>query len=38
VEIHVDGGRLPMTVDGVARPPVSDLTVTVIPGALRLVL
>jgi diacylglycerol kinase family enzyme len=38
VEVHVEGGRLPLTIDGVAREPVSDLTVTVIPGALRLAL
>ena len=38
VEIHVEGGRLPLTIDGVAHGSVSELTVTVIPGALRLVL
>jgi hypothetical protein len=38
VEVHVDGRRLPLTIDGVAEEAVSDLTVTVIPGALRLVL
>ena len=38
VEIHVQGGRLPLTIDGVAHEPVADLTVTLIPGALRLML
>jgi hypothetical protein len=38
VEIHVEGGRMPLTIDGVDRGPVSDLTVGVIPTALRLVL
>lgn len=38
VEIHVEDGRLPLTIDGVARDSVSHLTVAVIPGALRLVL
>jgi hypothetical protein len=36
VEVHIEGGELPMTVDGVVVGSVSDLTVTVIPGALRL--
>jgi diacylglycerol kinase family enzyme len=38
VEIHVEGGRLPLEIDGVARGSVSEVTVTVIPAALRLVL
>jgi hypothetical protein len=38
VEVHVEGGELPMTIDGVARGSVSDLTVEVVPGALRLAL
>ena len=38
VEIHVEDGRLPLTIDGVAHEPVADLTVTLIPGALRLML
>jgi diacylglycerol kinase family enzyme len=38
VEIHVESGRLPLTVDGIARGDVADLSVKVIPGALRLVL
>jgi hypothetical protein len=38
VEIHVQGGRLPLTIDGVAHASVADLTVTLIPGALRLML
>jgi diacylglycerol kinase family enzyme len=38
VELHVERGRLPLAIDGVGHEPVSDLTVEVIPGALRLVL
>lgn len=38
VEVHVEGGRLPLTIDGVGHAPVSDLAVSVIPGALRLAL
>jgi diacylglycerol kinase family enzyme len=38
VEIHVEGGRMPLTVDGVARGSVSEVTAAVIPAALRLVL
>lgn len=38
VEIHVQGGRLPLTIDGVVHEAVADLTVTLIPGALRLML
>lgn len=38
VEIHVRDGRLPLTIDGLAHDPVADLTVTLIPGALRLML
>lgn len=38
VEIHVDGGPLALAIDGVAREPVTDLAVRVLPAALRLVL
>ncbi len=38
VEIHVGDGRLPLTVDGVRHDSVSELTVRVIPAALRVVL
>ncbi len=38
VEVHVAGGRLPLVIDGVTHPPVADLTVRLIPGALRLLL
>jgi diacylglycerol kinase family enzyme len=38
VEIHVEGRPVPLTIDGVDRGSVSDLTVGVIPAALRLVL
>ncbi len=38
VEIHVERGRLPVLIDGIAHEPVADLTVDVIAGALRLVL
>jgi YegS C-terminal NAD kinase beta sandwich-like domain len=38
VEIHVERGRLPMTIDGRAHEPVADLTVTLLPAALRLLL
>jgi hypothetical protein len=38
VEVRLVGGRAPLWIDGVARDAVSDLTVTVIPGALRLAL
>jgi hypothetical protein len=38
VEIHVEHGLLPLTIDGVDAGSVADLTVEVIPGALRLVL
>jgi len=37
-EIHVEHGRLDCTIDGVVRGPVTDLTATVMPGALRLAL
>jgi diacylglycerol kinase family enzyme len=38
VEIHVEDGRMPLTVDGVERGSVSEVTAGVIPAALRLVL
>ncbi|MGZ4736363.1 MAG: diacylglycerol/lipid kinase family protein [Acidimicrobiia bacterium] len=38
VEIHVEGPPMPLTIDGVTRAPVSDLTARVVPGALRLAL
>ncbi|HEY3724520.1 MAG TPA: hypothetical protein VGN59_14300 [Acidimicrobiia bacterium] len=38
VEVHVDRGRLPLGIDGTARGGVTDLTATVVPGALRLAL
>jgi hypothetical protein len=38
IEVRLDGGRAPLWIDGVARDAVSELTVTVIPGALRLAL
>jgi hypothetical protein len=38
VEVHVEGGRLPLEIDGIAREPVSDLTARVLPGVLRLML
>ena len=36
--MHVEGGRLPLGIDGVARGEVADLAATVVPAALRLVL
>jgi YegS C-terminal NAD kinase beta sandwich-like domain len=36
VAVHVESGRLPVTIDGVAHDPVADLTVTLVPAALRL--
>ncbi len=38
VEVHVRDGRMPLTVDGVVHEPVADLTVALMPGALRLLL
>jgi diacylglycerol kinase family enzyme len=38
VEVHVDRGRLPLRIDGLARGDVADLTATVVPRALRLAL
>jgi diacylglycerol kinase family enzyme len=38
VEVTLEGGRAPLWIDGVAHDAVSHLTVTVIPGAVRLAL
>jgi diacylglycerol kinase family enzyme len=38
VEILVERGRLPLTIDGVGHDSVSEMTVGVIPAALRIVL
>lgn len=38
VAVHIQGAGLPCTIDGIAHGSVTELTATVIPGALRLVL